>query len=51
MTEQEYFKLLERLVKGAELLSNPLLTDEKRKEYQRLYDEIERRILKYKGIL
>ncbi|MBA4495124.1 hypothetical protein ACFO25_10035 [Paenactinomyces guangxiensis] len=51
MTEKEYFKLLDRLVKGAEKLSNPLLTDAKKKQYRRLYDEIERHILEYKGLL
>lgn len=51
MSEKEYFHLLNRLVKGAELLSNPFLSEDKRKSYQRLYDEIEKRILAYKGFI
>lgn len=38
MTEDEYFKLLERIVKGAEYLENPLITKEDYAKGMRLYD-------------
>ncbi|GAB7387402.1 hypothetical protein BSNK01_12380 [Bacillaceae bacterium] len=51
MTEQEYFKLLERLVKGADYLDNPLLLPEEYEKGRKLYDEIEEKILRYKGLI
>jgi hypothetical protein len=45
-SEEEYFSVLERLVKGAEYLSGDL-TEEKRKKAEKLYEELERDILEY----
>lgn len=42
-----YEQLLERLVKGAEYLSNPLLRDEDREKAMKLYDEIDKQIESY----
>lgn len=39
-TEQEYFALLERIVKGAEFLENPLLRPEDHAKWMKLYDEL-----------
>jgi hypothetical protein len=49
MSEKEYFHLLERLRKGAGMISNPFLPEKKRKEYLKLYNAIEHKILAYKG--
>lgn len=48
MTEQEYNSILARLVKGAEYLENPLLSEKDRAKGQRLYDELEHKIRVYK---
>lgn len=46
--EEEYQKLLSRLVDGAIKIENPLLPPEKKEEYQKLYDQIEERFLEVK---
>lgn len=47
-TDEEYFKLLERLVKGAIYLENPLITEEDHSKGMKLYDAIEAEIEAYK---
>ena len=42
--EKEYFQLLDRLVKGAEYLSNPMITEEDYKKGLALYNKIDKRI-------
>lgn len=49
--EEEYNQLLERLVNGAIKIENPLLSPEKKEQYLRLYDRIERRVLELKNVL
>lgn len=48
MTEEEYNSTLTRLVKGAEYLENPLLSEKDRIKGQRLYDALEYKIRAYK---
>lgn len=48
MADDEYDKLLERLVKGAEYLERTDLTQAQREKAQKLYDELEKRVLAYK---
>ena len=45
-SEEEYFKALERLVKGAEYLSKEL-TKEQYEKGMRLYEELEKDIFEY----
>lgn len=42
--EKEYRELLARLVKGAEYLSNPLITEEDYRKGMALYEQIDKRI-------
>lgn len=49
MSEEEYFELLNRLVKGAEYLSNPLIKPEDYEKGLKIYDAIEEKIMRYKG--
>lgn len=39
-TEGEYFTLLERIVKGAEYLDNPLIKPEDKEKGMKLYDAL-----------
>lgn len=39
-TEEEYFALLGRIVKGAEYLENPLIKQEDHAKGMKLYDEL-----------
>lgn len=48
--EEEYSQLLERLVNGAIKIENPLLSPGKKKQYLKLYDRIEQRILELKKL-
>lgn len=48
MTDEEYDKLLERLVKGAEYLERTDITPAQREKAQKLYDDLEKRVLAYK---
>lgn len=48
MTDNDYDKLLERLVKGAEYLERTELSPAQRKKAQKLYDEIKQRVKAYK---
>lgn len=50
MTEEEYQEALERLVRGAEYLSNPLIKPEDYERGMKLYNELERKILEYQGM-
>jgi len=50
MTEDEYNELLKRLVKGAEYLSNPLIKPDDYKKGMKLYNELEQKILEYRGV-
>lgn len=50
MTEDEYNETLKRLVKGAEYLSNPLIKSEDYEKGMKLYNELEQRILEYRGV-
>ena len=49
-TEKEYFALLERIVKGAEYLENPLIKPEDYAKGMRLYNELCKRVLEYRGM-
>lgn len=49
MTDEEYNKLLERLIKGAEYLERNL-TPAERAKGQKLYDELEIRVKAYKKV-
>ncbi|MNR93427.1 hypothetical protein D3C72_244820 [compost metagenome] len=40
MTEEEYIALLDRIVKGAEYLDNPMIKPEKKADALRLYDSL-----------
>jgi hypothetical protein len=40
MTDEEYFKLLKRIVKGAEYLENPLIKKEDYEKGMKLYDKL-----------
>lgn len=51
MTEEEYFSLLNRLVKGAQYLENPLIKPEDYEKGMRIYDAIAKQILKHKGLI
>ncbi|WP_164491872.1 hypothetical protein [Staphylospora marina] len=51
MTEAEYLKLLDRIVKGAEYLENPLIKPEDYSRGMRLYDQLVQQLLKYKGLI
>lgn len=48
--DAEYEKMLKRLVKGAEYLDDPLLSEEDYKKGMRLYNALERKALKYRGM-
>lgn len=48
MTEQEYFQLLERIVKGAEYLANPLIKPVEYQKYLKLYDQLVEKAMNYK---
>lgn len=48
--DAEYEKMLKRLVKGAEYLDDPLLSEEDYEKGMTLYNELERKILKYQGM-
>jgi hypothetical protein len=50
MTEKEYFQLLDRIVKGAEFLENPLLDESKRQKWMKLYDELCEKAQEYRGM-
>lgn len=47
----EYFNLLNRLVKGAEYISNPLVTDEEREKAWVLYHKLEQEINNMKEVM
>ncbi|SMP25478.1 hypothetical protein SAMN06265361_10531 [Laceyella tengchongensis] len=49
MTEQEYFQLLERIVKGAEYLANPLIKPVEYQKYIKLYDELCEIVFRYRS--
>ena len=49
--DKEYNECLERLVNGAEYLDDPLLSEEDYKRGMKLYNELERRILQYRGLI
>lgn len=51
MTEEEYFKLLERIIKGAEYLDNPLIKPEDYRKGMKLYDALCEQVLQYKGLI
>jgi len=38
--DEQYFKLLERIVKGAEYLDNPLIREEDKAKGAKLYDQL-----------
>lgn len=38
--DAEYFKVLERIVKGAEYVDNPLIKDEEKAKGAQLYDQL-----------
>lgn len=40
MTDEEYMKLLDRIIKGAEYLANPLIKQEDYEKGIKLYDEL-----------
>ena len=44
----EYMKLLDRLVKGAEYLENPIIKPEDYEKGKKLYDQLEYEIMKVK---
>jgi len=46
-TEEEYFALLERIVKGAEYLENPLIKPEDYQKGMRLYDQLCEQVYAY----
>lgn len=48
MTEEEYNDLLERIVKGAEYLSNPLIKKEDYEKGMKLYDALCEKALKHR---
>lgn len=39
-SDEEYFKKLDRIVKGAEYIGNPLIKDEDKEKALKLYDEL-----------
>jgi hypothetical protein len=49
--EEEYNKLLERMVKGAKKIENPLLDEGKRVQYMELYNQLEQRLLEIKKVI
>lgn len=49
MTEQEYTKLLERIIKGAEYLDNPLIKPEDYEKGMKLYDKLCEQALIYQA--
>lgn len=51
MTEEEYHETLERIVKGAEYLSNPLIKPEDYEKGMKLYDELCEKILRHNGVI
>jgi hypothetical protein len=40
VTEEEYFGLLDRIVKGSRILADPLLDKDEYDRYSKLYDEL-----------
>lgn len=48
-TDEEYFKLLERIVKGAEYLENPLITEEDKRKGMILYDRLCKEVTEYQA--
>lgn len=49
--EEEYNQQLKRLVDGAKKIENPLLSEEKREQYLKLYDRIEERVMELKKVI
>jgi hypothetical protein len=50
MTEENYFSLLERILKGAEYLSNPLIKPGDYERGMKRYDALCERVMRYQGI-
>jgi hypothetical protein len=50
MTEEEYIDLLNRILKGAQYLANPLITEQDYKKGKKLYDELCEKAKKYRGV-
>lgn len=48
--EEQYQEYLKRLVKGAEYLDDPLLDEEDYIKGMKLYNELEQKILEYRGV-
>lgn len=46
--DEEYFKILDRIVKGARTIEDPLTTDEEREKYMKAYDHLCRVALEYR---
>lgn len=46
-TEEEYFAILERIVKGAEYLENPLIKEEDYEKGMKLYDKLCEQVQRY----
>jgi hypothetical protein len=50
MTEENYFSLLERILKGAEYLSNPLIKPGDYERGMKRYDALCEQVMRYQGI-
>jgi hypothetical protein len=50
MTEENYFYLLERIIKGAEYLSNPLIKPGDVERGMKRYDVLCEQVMRYQGI-
>lgn len=47
-TEEEYMHILDRIVKGARAIEDPLTTEEERQRYMRAYDHLCKIALDYR---
>lgn len=46
--DEEYMHILDRIVKGARAIENPLTTEEERRRYMRAYDHLCKVALEYR---
>lgn len=47
-TDEEYMHILDRIVKGARAIEDPLTTEEERQRYMRAYDHLCKVALEYR---